>query len=204
MHSTATSSCHTGRPPATAARLSPSAYGAPAHVGKEPLSSPPFSLPSTPLSSIPVRFPISHVPQKKIYYNMRMKTLRRNASDAAARASLGRAHRLVKPRAAYAVLLRALRDAERELGTVQANPPPTNEVMRTERQNWMMALQVKIATTRDALYEREKELKMVEALFADATDRSQHLVDSYVRRMMIELESGGNIRLEDGKPTDIW
>lgn len=125
------------------------------------------------------------VQQKKIYYNMRMKTLRRNASDAAARASFGRAHRLVKPRAAYAVLLRALRDAERELGTVRANPPPANEVMRVERENWIKALEVKIQMTRDALYDREKELKMIEALFQDAAERSQHLVDSYVRRMMV-------------------
>lgn len=113
-----------------------------------------------------------------------MKTLRRNASDAAARAAFGRAHRLVKPRAAYAVLLRALRDAERELGTVRANPPPANEVMKAERDNWIRALEVKIGMTRDALHERERELKMIDALFADAEERSQQLVDSYIRRMM--------------------
>ena len=30
------------------------------------------------------------------------------------------------------------------------------------------------------------------------------LADMYVRRMMVELETGGNIRLEDGKPSDLW
>ena len=61
-----------------------------------------------------------------------------------------------------------------------------------------------MAATRRALTTRERELAAVEAAFSEAAARSQELVDGYVRRMLVELESGGNVRLEDGRPSDVW
>lgn len=34
--------------------------------------------------------------------------------------------------------------------------------------------------------------------------RTQQLCEEYAHRVSVELETGGNIRLDDGKPDDLW
>ena len=38
----------------------------------------------------------------------------------------------------------------------------------------------------------------------DSTGRLYQLVSAHIGRMMLELETAGNIRLEEGRPTDQW
>ena len=116
--------------------------------------------------------------KKKMYYNMRMKTLRRNSSVAVARAAAGRDHRMAGPRAAFALLLRALRDAEREqsIGPMDeeaAGAPGSAQRMLRDRQ-----LAAKIAALKDALTARQKEIAAVEAAFADASELRADSSDS--------------------------
>ena len=115
-----------------------------------------------------------------MYYNMRMKTLRRNASVAEARAAAGRTARLSAPHSASVVLLRSIHDAERDLATGHLRDAGSS----AEREAHEGALKAKIEATKAALATRERELAAVEAVFDEATARSQQLVDSYVRRML--------------------
>lgn len=42
------------------------------------------------------------------------------------------------------------------------------------------------------------------AFHADAVERARQAVEGVVHQVVSELESGGNIRFEYGKPTDPW
>lgn len=44
----------------------------------------------------------------------------------------------------------------------------------------------------------------IESFYAEAGDRIRKSADVIVNRMLIELESGGNVRFEEGSPSDIW
>lgn len=48
------------------------------------------------------------------------------------------------------------------------------------------------------------QIKSAQEDFEACKDRVHELSNEYIRRMMVELETGGNIRMEDGKPTDLW
>ena len=44
----------------------------------------------------------------------------------------------------------------------------------------------------------------VELYFNDAVDRMRYQMEVTVQRLVSELETGGNVRYEDGRPTDMW
>lgn len=44
----------------------------------------------------------------------------------------------------------------------------------------------------------------IDHFYAESIDRIAHLKDMSLQRLMTELETGGNIRFEDGKPSDLW
>ena len=44
----------------------------------------------------------------------------------------------------------------------------------------------------------------VESYHQEAIQRVENMGDTLVRRMLIELESGGNVRFEEGSPSDVW
>lgn len=48
------------------------------------------------------------------------------------------------------------------------------------------------------------QLKSANEDFEACKARVHELSNEYVRRMMVELETGGNIRMEDGKTSDLW
>lgn len=48
------------------------------------------------------------------------------------------------------------------------------------------------------------KLSQVEDEFVTNCTRTQQLCDEYAHRVSVELETGGNIRFDDGKPEDLW
>ena len=48
------------------------------------------------------------------------------------------------------------------------------------------------------------ESSAVRRAFEECEATSRRLCEARVRRAMVELETGGNVRLEEGKPTDAW
>ena len=47
-------------------------------------------------------------------------------------------------------------------------------------------------------------LCMVECYQQEALHRVEVQAESVIRRMAIELESGGNVRFEEGNTSDVW
>ncbi|XP_063400283.1 uncharacterized protein LOC134684896 [Mytilus trossulus] len=50
----------------------------------------------------------------------------------------------------------------------------------------------------------ERKCHEIECYYNEAAARIKKSADVIVNRMLIELESGGNVRFEEGSPTDIW
>lgn len=47
-------------------------------------------------------------------------------------------------------------------------------------------------------------LSRIESYYQDTLARIRHTRDIWVGRLVTELESGGNIRFEDGLPSSVW
>mmetsp|Transcript_34109 Transcript_34109/g.96662 ORF Transcript_34109/g.96662 Transcript_34109/m.96662 type:complete len:1474 (-) Transcript_34109:585-5006(-) len=136
--------------------------------------------------------------KKKMYYNMRIKTLRRNTSNAIRRANQGRAVKVGDSVAMFELLSRQLKDVEGELQAAEAyshyNPDPA----------YISALKAKGDALMQAVGVKVGQINAAQLAFEACKARVHELSNEYVRRMMVELETGGNIRMEDGKPTDLW
>ncbi|XRB06100.1 U2 small nuclear ribonucleoprotein A [Pycnococcus provasolii] len=135
--------------------------------------------------------------KKRMYYNMRCKTLKRNTTDAIRRADDGMRCVLRRAHLARALVVCQARAYEREValcGGIDAAPAGPN----------MEALEAKLAQLRGVAAVCEQQAAATEAFFGEAERRTHELADAYTRRMIVELETGGNVRLEDGKPSDLW
>ena len=44
----------------------------------------------------------------------------------------------------------------------------------------------------------------IEAYYTEIVSRFRQTATTLVNRMVVELESGGNVRFEEGTPTDMW
>ena len=44
----------------------------------------------------------------------------------------------------------------------------------------------------------------VEAFYKETVSRFRESANMLVNRMVVELESGGNVRFEEGSPSDLW
>ena len=40
--------------------------------------------------------------------------------------------------------------------------------------------------------------------YREASDRMHSITDINIGRLLSELQTGGNVRFEDGKPSDLW
>lgn len=46
--------------------------------------------------------------------------------------------------------------------------------------------------------------RRIDHFFTDGVEKFRAMVDITLQRLLSELETGGNIRFEDGKPSDLW
>ncbi|CAG9462944.1 unnamed protein product [Pedinophyceae sp. YPF-701] len=145
--------------------------------------------------------------KKRMYYNMRLKTLRRNLGRlmAAARDGILSATSSVRKsmksiEEAIAAITRAHIELEEGVGAaatpaaVASGPPrPTAGELDARRR----ALEAALDAKRALLAGEEARLEAAQAqAWAVHTEMS--------RRILLELESGGNVRLEEGQPSDLW
>ena len=141
--------------------------------------------------------------KKKMYYNMRIKTLKRNTSNVIRKAMEARQTKVSQINLNLNVLLRQAKDVERALhertlalGDKQA---PQGAVA-----DGLDALQRKHTVLLDGVSSKVTEIEAVEARAAALKQTVCETSQTSICRLMVELETGGNIRLEDGKPTDVW
>jgi len=141
-------------------------------------------------------------------YLRRAKTLRRNATNAVRLGNEGREALVGAVEYTLNLLVRQAKEVARELEEEERNIRPVGvdpRLLSTIRApDALDALRAKHAKVSTAIQELVREASAVERAYEDCTSTVYDLADMYVRRMMVELETGGNIRLEDGKPSDLW
>ncbi|KAF0044372.1 hypothetical protein F2P81_003530 [Scophthalmus maximus] len=164
----------------------------------------------------------STVMKKMMYYNMRVRTAQRNL--AGTRLSLiDRKKTLLQlPEDCIRTLSHALKNLERELSKVQAvcknstcmsedapggptrlvddsssRVDPTTDIICDEMLVKIEALKERLALWRRRLHE-------IEVCYQRDLAQATNMVDDTVHFLLMELESVGNIRLEEGCSTDPW
>ena len=140
--------------------------------------------------------------KKKMYYNMRIKTLRRNTSNIVRIANEGKQKTISSSNQALSALSYALTLVDREMYTIRSNggAPESDENRGTE----LRELTKKKEALMDALGREYHQVATAEIIYDSAKEIAYNICNTYVRRMVIELETGGNIRLEDGSMNDLW
>jgi Leucine-rich repeat (LRR) protein len=172
--------------------------------------------------------------KKNMYYNMRIKTMKRNttnivrkAQEAAQRqidniirdvTSLA-CHQKDVQRAQYEIYgQRELKaDGIREQGEEGASEDEEAEGPSfEERVGWNLLSDEEDAKSLDGRFKSKNEYlartikqKTVEAELVKKRQRELktqvcEVSEQNICRLLLELETGGNIRLEDGKPSDVW
>ncbi|UPR04217.1 leucine-rich repeat domain-contataining protein [Chloropicon primus] len=141
--------------------------------------------------------------KKKMYYNMRIKTLRRNTSNVIRIANEGKQKTVSSSNQALGALSYALTLVEREMYTIRNNGG-SEESDEKNGGNALEELEKKRESLMSALDREYHQVATAEIIYDNAKDIAYGICNTYVRRMVIELETGGNIRLEDGNMSDLW
>jgi len=141
--------------------------------------------------------------KKKMYYNMRIKTLKRNTSNVIKRAMEARQAKVSQINLNLNVLLRQKKDVEHELYDL-AVTARIGDASSSDTSQKLAQLEEKLHVLKGGITLKTGEIAKAEVMAADVSTAVRETSQSSICRLMVELETGGNIRLEDGKPADMW
>ncbi|EEY53512.1 uncharacterized protein PITG_07172 [Phytophthora infestans T30-4] len=116
--------------------------------------------------------------KKKMYYNMRIKTIKRDVHSRIRHAETIRNHAENHMETSVSALVRQKKEIERFVKKLEC----INSCLRDRY---------------TAVHRMDQDLDRLRISLRCTSEMN-------VARLMLELETGGNIRLEDGKPTDAW
>jgi Leucine-rich repeat (LRR) protein len=142
--------------------------------------------------------------KKKIYYSMRTNTLRRNLSVLCEHVRELANKKLGDASTSMGVLQNVEKQLERDLselehyGHVSVSTEPENLGKAME------AAREKLQLVRRAIASRRQEIRVITGKGNQTCECMQLLTEGQVTRLMLELHTGGNIRLEEGKQRDVW
>jgi len=151
--------------------------------------------------------------KKKMYYNMRIKTLKRSSSAVIKRASEIRAAKMGQINLNVNVLLRHRKDIEREIEENRHNVDGAGEhesiddvakAHGVDRIGYLLVLKKKKEKLTEAMNAKDAQVNAIEENFEHTRKNITDLTHESISRLILELETGGNIRLEDGRPSDPW
>ncbi|XP_071079047.1 leucine-rich repeat-containing protein 9-like [Haliotis cracherodii] len=158
------------------------------------------------------------VTKKKMYYNMRLKVIRRNLTALVSKLETHKRHLLEGPYQRMRKIVFAVKELEREVQELQQAGEDLN-MCTSDTESEKDAKESKkvvdqshhrkpIMDKYDALKRRlrklERKCEEIEGYCEEAESRLHRMSDTLISRFMIELETGGNVRFEEGSPTDIW
>ncbi|CAH3150734.1 unnamed protein product [Pocillopora meandrina] len=167
------------------------------------------------------------VVKKKMYYNMRVKTMQRNKADLLFRLETERANLQAEPRNRMLKLFSAVKDIEREVeeqreglsSSFKENKNPISPVAGDEdkKENLeeketlatdTMMFSQKLQKKKEALLKRiaklQRQREEINQCHQESCEQVNNVSEMTVQRLLLELETGGNVRFEDGKQTDPW
>ena len=156
--------------------------------------------------------------KKKMYYNMRIKTLKRNTNNVIRKAQEAMQSKITLINLNLNVLLRQRKGVEGALDELKFFPngkwaestsakeegagiPGTPSEESTIRK---VMLNRKLRALDDAIDSKGLIIARMESLFEQLKRHLCDVSEENIARLIVELETGGNIRLEDGKPSDVW
>eukprot|EP01012_Entosiphon_sulcatum_P022397 TRINITY_DN2733_c0_g1_i1.p1 TRINITY_DN2733_c0_g1~~TRINITY_DN2733_c0_g1_i1.p1 ORF type:complete len:1527 (-),score=315.85 TRINITY_DN2733_c0_g1_i1:41-4621(-) len=137
--------------------------------------------------------------KKKMYYNMRIKTLKRNTNNALKRSLFAKQNKVNELNVGLNVLIKQCKSLEREITEQEYGISGSPDAAKSPKhmKDHIAIVQRHIETKTSQI---ESLTKQYEALRTTVQNISQHSI----ARLLVELQTGGNIRLEEGKPTDVW
>ncbi|XP_069116718.1 leucine-rich repeat-containing protein 9-like isoform X8 [Argopecten irradians] len=126
------------------------------------------------------------VMKKKMYYNMRVKTVKRNMVDILSKMEIYKQRLLEFPRERIRALASSIKEA------------------RLQHLDENGSFAAKLTAIKERVKKWEKKCVEIESFMKEAMKRLQLSCDTLVNRMVLELESGGNVRFEEGTTSDVW
>ena len=84
------------------------------------------------------------------------------------------------------------------------SPRPAPALSCLELAQELAQLHRKLQVLQEGIDQKTSEIAQVDSYAADFKGAVRESSQSSICRLLVELETGGNIRLEDGKPSDVW
>jgi hypothetical protein len=147
--------------------------------------------------------------KKKMYYNMRIKTLKRNTTNINRKGKDAFLERKEALNLNLAAIIRQQKDLERVLFAVEhqgkggLNGAGGVEDLSSDLRD-PDAIKKKLKLLKEAVESKTREMEGTEHMMKSIKSQVCSISDYNTSRLIVELETGGNIRLEDGKPSDVW
>eukprot|EP00003_Mantamonas_plastica_P013703 TRINITY_DN2388_c0_g1_i1.p1 TRINITY_DN2388_c0_g1~~TRINITY_DN2388_c0_g1_i1.p1 ORF type:complete len:401 (+),score=101.94 TRINITY_DN2388_c0_g1_i1:161-1363(+) len=148
--------------------------------------------------------------KKKMYYNMRIKALKRTTTGFVNAATDAFQSKLSQLTVRYTENVRALKDLQRLLNEKENGIPIVvyddnrKEVVVEPSVSEMDQAMGMEKMSQHAVSNKETEIEYIKRAHELCKQAMDEISDQNIRRLVVEFETGGNIRLEDGKPGDIW
>ncbi|XP_068737471.1 leucine-rich repeat-containing protein 9-like isoform X3 [Montipora capricornis] len=166
------------------------------------------------------------VSKKKMYYNMRVKTLKRNKADLLLRLETEKESLQIDAKNRIHKLYSAVKDIEREVEeesyvpSFKENKNPISPATGNEEEKesnhedsanitaTAVIYSEKLQKKKEALLKRiaklQKQCDEIDKCHQESCEQVNNVSNNTVQRLLLELETGGNVQFEDGKATDPW
>jgi hypothetical protein len=159
---------------------------------------------------------------------MRIKTLKRNTTNILRKGLEAKQAKASQVNLNLNVLVRQKKDVERELygpewqhlqakfrKETEVELKESAEVDSSNADSWKFAngehssdgkalLQQKYDVLCEGITQKHQQILESNLMLESLKQKVCAISETNISRLMLELETGGNIRLEDGKPSDVW
>ncbi|KAK1932454.1 Leucine-rich repeat-containing protein 9 [Phytophthora citrophthora] len=133
--------------------------------------------------------------KKKMYYNMRIKAIKRDVHSRIRHAETIRNQAEHHMETCVAALVRHKKEIERFL--IENNSRKNDAVLQEMLEKKHECINSYLRDRYCAVYRMNQDFERLRTGLRCTSETN-------IARLMLELETGGNIRLEDGKPSDAW
>jgi hypothetical protein len=150
--------------------------------------------------------------KKRMYYNMRIKTIQRNASNLVKLIHIGKKIKTFKLDIDITRLTKKMYATIRELEERTLLPIKgensdkydSSPLDLLEHDKLISDLERKQSLFQGRIHDKNDIIKDIDSVHDRIRSGINELSEQNIHRMITELETGGNIRFEEGKPTDKW
>eukprot|EP01061_Rhynchopus_euleeides_P005092 TRINITY_DN14333_c0_g2_i1.p1 TRINITY_DN14333_c0_g2~~TRINITY_DN14333_c0_g2_i1.p1 ORF type:complete len:1537 (+),score=690.35 TRINITY_DN14333_c0_g2_i1:257-4612(+) len=136
--------------------------------------------------------------KKKMYYNMRIKTLRRNTGNLVKKAVQFRQAKLSEVNLSLNVLIRMAKELEREIAEARRYPGDDADSIPIPE------LEAKLTQVRQITQQKYGEVDQIDGKYTTMKETIETISQDNISKLLVELQTGGNIRMEEGKQSDVW